>query len=51
MNTSNNSKSLLSEIFAKSSMGTLSLIQNTKAIPGLLNHLLMADETEKVCLT
>lgn len=48
VNTFNNSKSLLSEIFAKNSYSLFNLIHNTKAIPKLLGILLRITETEQV---
>jgi hypothetical protein len=48
MNNTNNSKSLLLEIFAKNSYGLLNLINNAKSIPKLLNSLLVLGETEQV---
>ncbi len=48
MNNTNNSKSLLSDIFAKNRYSILNLIHSAKAIPNLLNYLLKTDESEQV---
>ncbi len=47
-NPIHNSKSLLSEIFAKNRYSVLNLIHNAKSIPELLNYLLIASESEQV---
>ena len=48
MNNTNNSKSLLAEVFAKSSYSLLNLIHSAKSIPKLLENLIRLNETEQV---
>jgi hypothetical protein len=48
MNNTNNSKSLLSDIFAKNRYSVLNLVHSAKGIPDLLNYLLLANESEQV---